>query len=148
LLNIGPGDCSALESTVSERLRVVLADDNPAILGVAKNLLEKDFQIEGLLESARVVMREVPRLNPDVLILDISMPEMNGFEITRRLRKENCQSKIVFLTVHEELQFIRAAFDVGATGYVFKSRMNTDLCAAINAVCAGRVFIPTAPIPQ
>jgi DNA-binding NarL/FixJ family response regulator len=133
---------------VSERLRLVLADDNPAILEVARDLLQKDFQIVAMLERASRVMLEVPKLNPDVLILDISMPEMNGFEITRRLRKEKFQSKIIFLTVHEELQFIRAAFDAGASGYVFKSRMNTDLCVAVNAVYAGRVFIPTAPIPQ
>ncbi len=133
---------------MSERLRVVLADDNPTILDIAGKLLRKDFQIAGLLDQASLVIRDVPKLNPDVLILDISMPEMNGFEITRRLRKENCLSKIIFLTVHEELQFIRAAFDAGASGYVFKSRMNSDLCVAVNAVHAGRVFIPTAPIPQ
>jgi DNA-binding NarL/FixJ family response regulator len=133
---------------VSERLRVLLADDNAAILDVARDLLQNDFQIVGVLDKASLVVREVSKLNPDVLILDISMPEMNGFEVTRRLRQENCLSKIIFLTVHEELQFIRAAFDAGASGYVFKSRMNTDLCAAIKAVCAGRVFIPRAPIPQ
>jgi DNA-binding NarL/FixJ family response regulator len=141
-------DRGSLESIVSERLRVVLADDNPAILDIATKLLQKDFEIVGLLEQASLLIREVPTLNPDVLILDISMPEMNGFEITRQLRKENCLSKIIFLTVHEELHFIRAAFDAGASGYVFKSRMSTDLCVAVNAVHAGRVFIPTAPIPQ
>jgi DNA-binding NarL/FixJ family response regulator len=138
----------SLESTVSEPPRVVLADDNPAILDIAAKLLQKDFRIVGLLGQASAVMSEVSRVNPDVLILDISMPELNGFEVTRQLRKDKCLSKIIFLTVHEELQFIRAAFDAGASGYVFKSRMNTDLCAAINAVYAGRVFIPTAPIPQ
>jgi DNA-binding NarL/FixJ family response regulator len=136
------------ELTVTERVRVLLADDNPAILEVVKHLLQKDFQIVGALDQALAVVRDAPQINPDVLILDISMGELNGFEITRQLRKEKCVSKIIFLTVHEELEFIRAAFDAGASGYVFKSRMNTDLTTAINAVQAGRVFLPRAPIPQ
>lgn len=133
---------------MTERVRVLLADDNPAILEVVKHLLQKDFQIVGALDQALAVVRDAPQINPDVLILDISMGELNGFEITRQLRKEKCVSKIIFLTVHEELEFIRAAFDAGASGYVFKSRMNTDLTTAINAVQAGRVFLPRAPIPQ
>ena len=133
---------------MTERLRVLLADDNPAILEVVKHLLEREFQIVGALEQASAVVRQAPEIKPDVLILDISMGELNGFEITRELRKEKCVSKIIFLTVHEELEFIRAAFDAGASAYVFKSRMNTDLRAAIHAVEAGRVFLPRAPIPQ
>jgi len=144
----GQIDRSSMESTVSERLRVLLADDNPAILEVVKDMLQKDFQIVGMLEQASMVLLEVPKLNPDVLVLDISMGDMNGLEVTRRLKEDNCASKIILLTVHEELEFIRAAFDAGASGYVFKSRMNTDLRTAINTVHAGRVFIPRAPIPQ
>jgi DNA-binding NarL/FixJ family response regulator len=137
-----------LEITVTERLRVLLADDNPAMLEVVKHMLHKEFNIVGTIGQASAVVREAPGINPDVLVLDISMGELNGFEITRQLRREKCLTKIIFLTVHEELEFIRAAFDAGASGYVFKSRMNTDLRAAINAVQAGRVFLPRAPIPQ
>jgi DNA-binding NarL/FixJ family response regulator len=137
-----------MESTVKERLRVLLADDNPAILEAVKLMLQEDFQIVGMLEQSSAVLREVPELNPDVLILDISMENLNGFEITRRLKEQKCPAKIIFLTVHEDLNFIRAALDAGATGYVFKSRMNSDLRTAINTVYSGRVFIPGAPIPQ
>jgi DNA-binding NarL/FixJ family response regulator len=133
---------------VDERLRILLADDNPAILEAVRHLLQKDFQIVGAIEDARAVVRTTPELKPDVLILDISMGELNGFEITRLLKHEQCPSKIIFLTVHEELEFIRGAFDAGASGYVFKSRMNTDLHVAIKTVQAGGVFIPQAPIPQ
>jgi DNA-binding NarL/FixJ family response regulator len=137
-----------LEFTVAERLRVLLADDNPAILDVVKHMLQKDFQVVGEIGQATAVIREAPQFKADVLILDISMGELNGFEITRQLKLDQCPTKIIFLTVHEELEFIRAAFDAGASGYVFKSRMNTDLRTAINAVQSGRVFIPHAPIPQ
>jgi DNA-binding NarL/FixJ family response regulator len=91
---------------------------------------------------------QVPKLAPDVLVLDISMGEMNGFEITRALKLVLCRAKIIFLTVHEELEFIRCAFDAGASGYVFKSRMNTDLRTAIKTVLDDKVFIPEAPIVQ
>src|SRR6516225_3956873 len=137
-----------LELTVADRLRVLLADDNPAILDVVKQMLQKDFQVVGALGQANAVIRETPELKPDVLVLDISMGDLNGFEVTRQLKLDQCPTKIIFLTVHEELEFIRAAFDAGAAGYVFKSRMNTDLRTAINTVQAGRVFIPQAPIPQ
>jgi DNA-binding NarL/FixJ family response regulator len=137
-----------MEFTVAERLRVLLADDNPAILDAVKHILQKDFQIVGELGQASAVVRETPKIKADVLVLDISMGELNGFEITRQLKLDQCPTKIIFLTVHEELEFIRAAFDAGASGYVFKSRMNTDLRTAINTVQDGRVFIPHAPIPQ
>ncbi len=131
-----------------QALRVLLADDNPAILDVVKRMLQSDFTIVGALAQASAVVSQTPELNPDVVILDISMGELNGFEIAGILREKKCLSKIIFLTVHEELEFIRAAFDAGASGYVFKSRMNVDLPAALEAVSNGKVFIPQAPIPQ
>ena len=133
---------------MTEPLRVLLADDNPAILDAVKHMLQKEFTVIGALSEALSVVEQAPELNPDVLILDISMGELNGFEITQRLRAKQCNSKIIFLTVHEEFEFIRAAFGVGASGYVFKSRMNTDLPAALDAIKGGKVFIPQAPIPQ
>jgi DNA-binding NarL/FixJ family response regulator len=141
-------DVDIREFRVLERLRVLIADDNPAMLDAVKHMLQNDFQVVAALGESTAVVAQVPKLNPDVVVLDISMGEMNGFEVTRQLRSESCQSKIIFLTVHEELDFIRAAFDAGASGYVFKSRMNTDLRAAINAVRNNKVFIPEAPIPQ
>lgn len=133
---------------MAERLRVLLADDNPAILDVVKRMLQKEFKVIGALADASSVVEQAPDLKPDVLILDISMGELNGFEITQRLRAKECFTKIIFLTVHEEFEFIRAAFDEGASGYVFKSRMNTDLRAALEAIKCGKIFIPQAPIPQ
>jgi len=131
---------------VMEQLRVLLADDNPAILEVVKQMLQKDFTVVGTLQDGSSVLRQTPELNPDVLILDISMGDVNGLELTRQLKGKQCSTKIILLTVHEEYDFIRAAFDAGASGYVFKSRMNVDLHAALDAVKAGKVFIPQASI--
>jgi len=131
---------------MADRLRVLIADDNPAILDAVKRVLENEFQVVAAVGEPRAALTSVPQLKPDVVVLDISMGEMNGFEIARLLTENHCASKIIFLTVHEELEFIRAAFDAGASGYVFKSRMNSDLCVAINTVHNGKVFIPEAPI--
>lgn len=133
---------------MAERLRLLLADDNPAILDVMKHMLQKDFDIVAAFSEGTSVVQEARSLAPDVIVLDISMGDLNGFEVTRQLLEQRCTAKIIFLTVHEELEFIRAAFDAGASGYVFKSRMHSDLRAAINTVRAGKVFIPQAPIPQ
>lgn len=131
-----------------EQLRVLLADDNPAILDVVKQLLQREFRVIGTLLDGSSVIRQTPELNPDVLILDISLGDLDGLEITRQLKAKKCPTKIILLTVHEEYEFIRAAFDAGASGYVFKSRMNVDLRAALEALQAGKVFIPQASIGQ
>jgi len=133
---------------VVRRLRVLIGDDNPAMLDAVTRMLKDDYQVVGALAEASAVVAQVPKLKPDILVLDISMGDMNGFEITRRLKSDYCRSKIIFLTVHEELEFIRAAFDAGASGYVFKSRMNKDLRTAINTVMNEKVFLPEAPIPE
>jgi DNA-binding NarL/FixJ family response regulator len=131
---------------VADQIRIVIADDNPAMLDTVMQVLQNEFELVAALGQASAVLTVVPESNPDVVVLDISMGEMNGFEIARLLRAGRCASKIIFLTVHEELEFIRAAFDTGASGYVFKSRMSTDLRTAIVTVHSGKVFIPEAPI--
>ncbi len=133
---------------MAERLRVLLADDNPAILDILKRMLQKDFAIAGVATNATMVLQEAPSVNPDIIILDISLGDLNGFDVTRQLRAGQCNAKIIFLTVHEDFEFIRAAFDAGASGYVFKSRMSTDLRAALQAVQSGKVFIPDASFSQ
>jgi DNA-binding NarL/FixJ family response regulator len=118
----------------------LLADDNPEILETLVDLLQPLFTIAGALSSGAAVLREAETLNPDLIILDISLGDMTGFEVARRLKKAGRTAKIVFLTVHENIDFVRAAFDLDASGYVFKSRISPDLIDAINKVCAGGRF--------
>ena len=84
----------------------------------------------------------MPNLKPDMIILDISIGDLNGFEITRRLKANKCSSKIIFLTVHEEFEFVRAAFDAGALGYVFKSRLSSDLRTGDRSRAGGKDLHP------
>ena len=127
---------------MAEQLRILLADDNAAVLRYVQDLLQEEFKVVGTLREGRLVLQQAPALNPDLIVLDISMGEPNGFEVARALRAVGCNSKIIFLTVHQEFEFIQAAFDAGASGYVFKARLRTDLPAAIDSVLHGKIYIP------
>jgi DNA-binding NarL/FixJ family response regulator len=118
-------------------IRLLLADDNPEILETLVDLLQPAFAIAGAVSNGASVLQQAAILNPDLIILDISLGDMTGFEVARQLKKLGCRSKIVFLTVHENVDFVRAAFDLEASGYVFKSRIGSDLINAIHTVCGG-----------
>src|SRR5947209_12328834 len=122
-------------------LRILMADDNPGFLRMIRSLLEKQFITAAALENGEAVLREAPELNPDIILLDISMGALDGLEVARRLCDMGCQAKIIMLSVHESIDFIRAALAAGATAYVFKSRVNSDLIPAIGASCMGKLFI-------
>ena len=121
--------------------RIMLADDNPEILETVSEILKHDcFILESVLDG-QSVLRDALTLRPDVIVLDISLGDLTGIEVARHLRDMGCKAKIIFLTVHENPDFIRAAFEAGASGYVFKSALGTDLIEAIEAVNAGETFI-------
>ena len=123
-------------------VRVLIADDSPAVLENIEEMLREDFVIAAAVPNGGSVVEEVARLNPDVVVLDVSLGDMTGFEVARRLREINCPARIVFLTVHESADFVRAALALGASGYVFKSRASSDLVDAINAASRGEEFLP------
>jgi len=123
------------------RTRVLLADDHEAMLDRVKRLLEKEFQVVGTARDGQAALDAVAELNPDVLILDISMPVLSGMQTAVRLKQEKSEVRIVFLTVHEDPDFAREALATGALGYVAKPRLATDLPLAIKEVLAGRSFV-------
>ena len=96
-----------------QRIRVAVADDSPEITRILVDILEPDFRIVGMFFSGASVLQGIENLHPDVLILDISLGDLSGFEVIEELRKQNSPTKIIFLTVHEKLEFVRAAFDRG-----------------------------------
>jgi DNA-binding NarL/FixJ family response regulator len=123
------------------RMRVFLADDHEAVLRATTALLGADFEVVGTATDGQSLVNSTLRLNPDLLIVDISMPVLNGIEAIRRLREAGSTAKVVFLTVHDDPDFAQAAMAVGASGYVTKPRMATDLIPAIKEVLAGRSFV-------
>jgi len=122
------------------KIRVVLADDHHAVLAEVRQELGEEFEIVAAVEDGGKAVEAVRRLDPDVLVLDISMPVLNGLQAASRLQADNCRTKIVFLTIHEDPDFLKAALSAGASGYVTKSRLS-DLVPAIREALLGRTFV-------
>ena len=122
-------------------LRVLLADDHQEMLQTLVGILEDEFQIVGTAENGMHVLELAANLTPDIVVLDISMPEVNGIEAAWRLREEGSLAKVVFLTAHNDPDLVEAAMSAGALGYVLKSHLATDLVSAIWQASVGKTFI-------
>jgi DNA-binding NarL/FixJ family response regulator len=120
---------------------VLLADDHVQLLGELKVQLGRVFDIVGAVENGEQAVNAALRLSPDVLVLDIAMPVMNGFQAAARLRDLKCKTKIVILTTYEDRDYINAAFSAGASAYVAKGHFGTDLVMAIRQVFYGNTFV-------
>jgi DNA-binding NarL/FixJ family response regulator len=119
---------------------LLLADDNPALLTTLVEMLQAKYRITAALPNGTSVLNQISALRPDIAILDISLGDLTGFDVALRLRDSGCTAKIIFLTVHEDIEFVSAAFEIGASGYVFKSRATEDLIKAIDIVFNGGRF--------
>jgi DNA-binding NarL/FixJ family response regulator len=122
-------------------VRVLLADDHADFLRTLRGELEADFEIVGAAVNGEQAIQAVRALDPDVLVIDISMPILDGLQAAASLRDAECRTKIVFLTIHEQSGYISAAFAAGASGYVTKRHLGTDLVQAIRDVLQGRTYI-------
>ena len=128
-------------TTSSERPRVLLVDDNDAMLLRAAAVLSPDCVIVGAVKDGRAALAAAEALHPDIMVLDISMPGLNGFEVASSLRQAGSTAAVVFLTVHEDEALVLAARAVGGTGYVVKPRLASDLRHAVLEAVAGRPFV-------
>jgi DNA-binding NarL/FixJ family response regulator len=123
------------------KLKILLADDHPNLLEKVASLLEPTFEVVGRVRDGQSLFDAAMNLQPDLIVSDISMPILNGIEAASKLKDSGCRSKVVFLTVHADPDYVPACLATGALGYVVKSHMATDLLPAINEVLAGRNFI-------
>ena len=119
---------------------VFLVDDSDVTLSRATSLLSRGCVVVGSANNGRAALEAAAALKPDVVVLDISMPGMTGFELATHLRAAGSTAQLVFLTVHEEEELVLAAKNVGAIGYVVKSRLTSDLEIAVREAWAGRSF--------
>jgi DNA-binding NarL/FixJ family response regulator len=129
------------------KVRVLLADDTPQLWEVVARVLTPAFEIVGKVRDGQALFDSAMKLQPDIIISDISMPVLNGIEAANKLKVFGCRSKIVFLTVHSGHAFVRFGLDSGALGFVLKSRMTTELVLAIQEALAGRTFV-SPPLPH
>jgi len=123
------------------KIRVVLADDHQALVAKVRAVLAEDFEVVDAVADGSQAVDAVLALDPDVLVTDISMPLLDGLQVAKRLQAAHCRAKIVFLTVHEDQDYVAAALHAGASGYVTKSRLAIDLIPAIREALLGRTFV-------
>jgi DNA-binding NarL/FixJ family response regulator len=123
------------------KVRLLLAEDHKEMREMIVRILEREFEVVGAVGDGRALLEAESRLKPDVCVVDISMPIMNGIEAAIMLHQNGSIAKIVFLTVHAQKAFLEAALGAGALGYVLKPRMASDLRPAIREVMADRQFI-------
>jgi DNA-binding NarL/FixJ family response regulator len=124
-------------------LRVLLADDHVGFAASVSRFLSPALDIVGVAANGRQALELATRLLPDVVVLDVAMPELDGFQTLDLLRRADADTRVVFLTMHGDDDFVSAAIDAGAYGYVLKSRVYVDLISAIGHAVAGRLFVPS-----
>jgi CheY-like chemotaxis protein len=129
------------------RTRILLAEDHTDMRNIVVRLLEPEFEVVGAVDNGQALLDVANKIQPDVLVVDISMPILSGIEAAERLQRAGSTARIVFLTVHEDPDFLLAAMAAGGLGYVVKSRLASDLRAAIKEALAGRLFVsPSIPL--
>lgn len=121
--------------------RVIVADDLTLVLSAVSALLQGSFDVVALASDGPAALEAILKHEPELAVLDISMPGMSGIDVAREVKKHPTKTKIVFLTVHEDADILAACLSVGGLGYVIKVYMNSDLIPAINAALGGRVFV-------
>ena len=131
---------------MASRTRLVLADDHPIFLEGLQKLLEmeSDFEVAGVATTGTSALRVIGTEKPDVAILDVSMPELNGIALARRLAAEHPGVRVLLLTLHEDRAYLNQALQVGARGYVLKRAASATLVQAIRAVMVGGVYVDPA----
>jgi DNA-binding NarL/FixJ family response regulator len=122
-------------------VRILLADDQQEILETALQLFDGEFDIVATAKDGEGAIEAAVRLDPDLLVLDISMPVFSGIEAAAQLKESACRAKVIFLTVHDDPDYVEAAFSIGAVGYVLKRRLAVDLLPAIREVLQGHTFV-------
>ncbi|HXN46418.1 MAG TPA: response regulator transcription factor [Bryobacteraceae bacterium] len=123
------------------RPRVLLADDHMLVIDGLRRILEPECEVVGAVEDGRSLLEAAERLKPDIILLDISMPLLNGVEAARKLRQTVPAAKLIFVTMHADATYVTGAFRAGASGYVLKRCASMELVSAIQEVLKGHTYI-------
>jgi DNA-binding NarL/FixJ family response regulator len=127
-----------------KRSRVLIADDHSMVIDGLRAFLEPEYEVVGAVNDGRAVLPEVRRLQPDVVVIDISMPLLNGLDCARQLCEAGCTAKILILTMHPDATLAQEALAAGASGYVLKSSPGSELKGALRDVLRGRIYLSPA----
>lgn len=124
-----------------ERPRIFLADDHPEFLAMVSRLIETEFEVIETFQDGQAIVDAADTLNSDLVVMDISMPLLNGIEAARQLKAAGCKARVVFLSVHQDQDYVRSALATGALGYVVKERLASDLVPALREALADHLFV-------
>lgn len=123
------------------RIRILLADDHTLFCNLLRELLEPEYEVVGSVSNGRDLLAVANRLRPDVLIVDIAMPALNGLDAGRRLKRENPQMKLIYLTMNNNVEYAREALKAGASGFVLKNAQSSQLLQAIHGALRGTSYV-------
>jgi DNA-binding NarL/FixJ family response regulator len=123
------------------RPRVLLADDHPMFLAGLQSLVERECEVVGTVTDGRELVQAASRLKPEVIVLDISLPLLNGIDAAREIKKELPETKLLFLTMHANLAYLKEALVAGATGYLLKTSARDELLGALQDVVRNRIHV-------
>jgi len=121
--------------------RLLLADDHPLVIAGLRSVLEPGHEVAGIVDDGLALVAAARRLNPDIIIADISMPHLNGIEAVRQIRRFNSGVKIIFLTMHSEVTYAAEALSAGGSAYVLKISAGNEILEAIREVLNGRTYV-------
>jgi len=124
-----------------KRTTILIADDHKMFAQGLASLLEEEFELVGIVENGKALIEAATRLEPEVIVVDISMPILNGFDAVRRLKQSGTTAKVIFLTMHADSRLLAEAIRCGGAGYVLKQSAGEDLVHAIREVIAGHNYV-------
>lgn len=124
-----------------KRPRLLLADDHPLVLAGLRSLLEAECEVLGVASDGRSLVEAALRLKPEVIVLDIGLPLLNGIDAARLIKKELPETKLLFLTMHSNLAYLKDALAAGASGYVLKTSAREELLGAVQDVVRNRIHV-------
>ena len=136
-----PREDSVNSRQPTSRLRVLVAEDHPAMRTWIASFLQRDFDVVASVTNGQALVEAANEVSPDILIIDVLMPILNGTDAVSRLRVGECKPKVVFISASMGIEQVRACFTAGGDACVSKMRMATDLIHAIAEVLAGRTFV-------
>ena len=129
-----------MNALATKSYRILLADDHAEMLEEVRSLLDKDYEVIGTVHNGKSLVQAAKELKPDLIVSDISMPEMTGFEAAAKIRASGLAAKLIFLTVQSSSGYLRKARSLGADGYVLKVYTNEQLQTAVQSVLNGTPF--------